>query len=366
MKRLVLVVALALFAPAAKKKMQAEADPRRAPDWNPTTDTYVVQAGDTLWDISARVVGSPWHWPKVWSYNPEITNPHWIYPGDNIRFVPSQMELPAKVELIADQREIPSEDVEAPQVDEPPSHPTFEVVDTTTGPGTRAHAPRTREWRRFAGLFVTPKELAESGTLTNAAEDKALLSKHDSVFLSFPGGKQPKGGDKYMVYRTLGAVMHPVTHRLFGYMTQVTALAAIRATDQKASRAELIGSVVEVERGQYVTPLVEDPVVTVSPTPAKSAVEGVVLAIQFDGGVVAGEQQIIFVDKGSKDGLSRGNQLDVRTQGDPLTGAVVGLPETSIATVMVVQATDDASTCLVVKSTREIEAGYKVVAMTKL
>ena len=63
-------------------------------------EDHTVEHGDTLWDLSQKYLGNPWYWPKVWSYNPQIANPHWIYPGDQVKFYPGaagDSEAPAQV-----------------------------------------------------------------------------------------------------------------------------------------------------------------------------------------------------------------------------------------------------------------------------
>src|SRR5208283_2774499 len=78
---------------ATKKTAPAKSETGAAPELPGTTHTVVP--GDTLWDLSQHYLGSPWYWPKVWSYNPQIANPHWIYPGNQVRFFTGTGEEPA-------------------------------------------------------------------------------------------------------------------------------------------------------------------------------------------------------------------------------------------------------------------------------
>src|SRR4051794_22822885 len=71
-------------AAPAEDQPQATHDVKSATPSVPTSEVHVVQSGDTLWDLCSKVLNSPWYWPKIWSYNPQITNPHWIYPGNEL------------------------------------------------------------------------------------------------------------------------------------------------------------------------------------------------------------------------------------------------------------------------------------------
>ena len=50
-------------------------------------DRYVVQEGDTLWDISTIFLAEPWRWPEIWAVNPEVADPDLIYPGDVLNLI---------------------------------------------------------------------------------------------------------------------------------------------------------------------------------------------------------------------------------------------------------------------------------------
>ncbi len=87
MKRLIFLTAiiLAAFTVQAQDVELREDHPRE----------YVVQEGDTLWDIAGRFLTRPWQWPAIWDANPQVENPHLIYPGDviSLSFVDGEPRL---------------------------------------------------------------------------------------------------------------------------------------------------------------------------------------------------------------------------------------------------------------------------------
>ncbi len=78
-----------------------EQAPTRIPLAEGSPDEYIVQDGDTLWDIAATFLRDPWYWPEVWYVNPQIENPHLIHPGDRIWITPSEMRRVSEERVVA-------------------------------------------------------------------------------------------------------------------------------------------------------------------------------------------------------------------------------------------------------------------------
>ncbi len=334
----------------------------------PTVENYPVTTGDTLWAICERNVGSGSVWPKIWSYNPELTNPNWIYPGDLIRFLPSTEPLPSLHGSALSASNKIAAPVEVETKKAATKHPSVEVI--TLAP-TR---PRAKKPGRLVDLFVTEDEVEAFGTLSESVSDSILLAQGAILYFDLASKKTVMPGDRFLIYRTSLPVMHPKTHKRYGYMTEVTGLASVLDVDGKRARAELIEMWREVERGQKIIPY-SDSLQTVLGQKDESAakhaiveavkpVEGIVVSVGDSGGTVASDRQLIVIDRGQRDGLLRGTRLGIFKHGANLGNKNKGMlsrgeptPLVQIGTIRVLDEHATAATCIVERTTHEIEPG---------
>jgi hypothetical protein len=340
----------------------------------PPPDTYTVRAGDTLWDLSGRFLNSPWYWPKIWSYNPEISNPHWIEPGNVLRFYPSAEEAPGRVEPIA------AAPGEAAPVEDEDLGPVRELEDfsradmkapasaeeqdavAVAGPYKVGYVPSKQLFARH-DTFVTPQELAASGAIEAAFEEKLLLATTDSAYARFAGGAEVKVGETYVVYRTERPIVHPVTKELFGYQSTVLGAAKVTAIDEKAATLVITSSNDAIERGALLGPWTEKVFRPVKRKPNAKDLEGLVIGAPVSVLTQLAEHQVVFVDRGTADGVQDGNVLKVVRAGD-LYGRDVHrpvwderLPKEDVGDLLVIDAREHASAALVTRSLYELVIG---------
>lgn len=309
----------------------------------PVPRSHVVRRGDTLWDICWFYFNNPWEWPRVWSYNPEITNPHWIYPGDLVRLYEQGGEQP-----------------EPTRVDESP-----EPI-SVKGP-----RPKRSGWFSLRQLaFVDRDKLEFAGVVSGSTDEKTLLSTGDTIYIRYDNGKPPKVGKKYAVYKERRAVKHPKSgKRLGSYVKIIGEVEILSVKKDKRARAIITDSVDVIERGHRVGPL-QRQFKEVDPTPNKVDLQGTIVAQLFADELI-GARQVVFVDKGTNDGVRDGNRFFVVRRGDALEevgGSVSNkgqddrrFPARAIGEVTVVQAGKSSAVCLVTLSVQEIEVGDLVL-----
>ena len=338
------------------------------PGTAPGGRTHTVQRGDTLWDLSARFLGNPWYWPKVWSYNPQIANPHFIYPGNVVR-LRATGDASGRLEVVSSG----DEDLEAPRELDDLSRADMkrpqEIGDgddvAVVGPYRIGYvAPRALLATRES--FVTQQEMEQSGTITSAFEDKLLLTNFDRAYAKFADPSKVRVGERYRLYRTERPVRHPVTHELFGYQTSILGTATVVAIDANVATVEISQARGAIERGALIAPWGDSIVKRVERRPNQRLVDGVILAAQRDVVSEVGEHHVVFVDKGRSDGVEDGNVFTVLRSGDPYGIEIdriahdASLPDEDIGTLLVVDAQQNSSAALVVRSIRELYVGDRV------
>lgn len=362
-------------APAETPKVTPGKPAEPAKDAVPTKDTsqgagmevegqkaesYTVKEGDTLWDISSRFLNNPWYWPKLWSFNPQISNPHWIYPGSDIKFYPSGEEMPYEVG-----------GREPPAVSKGDYEGTgFDYGDDDTGVEARGKISRLGGQtfvRRDS--FVSSRDIEKAAEIVASFEEKMMLSYLDNVYLRFKDIRGVRIGDRFMVYEKPRPVMYPDGKKIAGYQVEIAGGLQVVKVDKEVATAQVFTAYRPIWRGFHALPWVDDNYRKIRVQPASTEVSGIILHTAVDDRWLSGEHQMVFVDRGRDDGITEGNVFHVIRTGDSLPSEgrfeeyreVKGLPWEDVGTVLVVDARDKVSTGLISGSIRELYVGDKVV-----
>jgi hypothetical protein len=305
---------------------------------------HTVEKGDTLWDLSQKYLGSPWYWPKVWSYNPEIANPHWIYPGNVVRFFGSGEETPTQVELGNAPDVTPSD-----RIDE----------DTVQVAGKIGYEPKGTMLYRVQG-FATPKEIEEAGHLSGSFVQAEYLSSNSTAYVKFKNKGTAKIGDRFVIFKAGQEVEHPKSGRTVGYLTQLTGVARVTRTDGPMVVVAITDSYDIIQRGDLVAPYSEALLKRVAVKPNDKKVDGTIVAQ-----LGIGTYQTVIVDQGSDQGVQPGNVFTVIRQQDGMHYMSMHepsyrdeeYPEEEVGHCIAWEVKSSATSCLVVNALRELTVG---------
>lgn len=303
-------------------------------------DEYVVQRGDTLWDISGRFLNEPWKWPEIWQANPQIANPHLIYPGDRLTLV-----------YIDGQPRI--------------------VLNRASG-GVVKLSPEVRSSARDDAIpaipledinaFLTRSRIVGSGELEAApyviagANGHVVTGAGDQLHArgSFPAGERNFG-----VFRSGQIFVDPATGEILGKEAIEIGGGRLIAQEDGLGTLSVERSNEEIRIEDRLLPVVEQKITaTFYPSAPEGAVDGVILAIE--GGVSnVGRLDVVALNRGAREGLKEGNVLAIKKAGevvrDPVTKDLVRLPAAPAGVLMVFRVFDKMSYGLVLNAQQPIK-----------
>lgn len=313
---------------------------------NSNAQIHTVRRGDTLWHICDEYFQNPYQWPRIWSYNPEIQNPHWIYPGDQVR-----LRLNA--------------------VDEPRNRPTALDRSRTVPNGT---------------IFLRNEGYVEDqssnwGEINGSPEDKMLLTEGDEVYIRFADNREVKEGQLLTVYRPQKSIRGG---QIIGIQGTVR-VDNWRPKDHTA-RAKIVEALDVIERGARIGAISRRFEVVPPVRNEDEAAAQVVASVRTHN--FYGQDQVVFIDRGEDAKIKPGNRLFILRKGDAwhesftnrkavqrialenespaMTESVpkpkdeTKLPEEVVGELRVVTVGKQTSMCILTTTRREIETGDKV------
>lgn len=359
-------------APMPTEEPAPMAEPAPAPEPAPAAELqpnypekYVVVKGDTLWDISARFLKSPWHWPRLWQDNPQVKNPHLIYPGDvlSIYFVNGKP-------MMRVQRG--GETISTAPVEEP-------IPTEVRGRGykTVKLSPRVREESLEQAIptipidaiqqFLTRPRVVAADELEEAPYVVELADEH----LAAGGGyriyargiKDSDGIADYALVRAGDTYRDPDSGEILGYEAVYIGDARIQSYGDP-STLKVDSANREILRGDRLLPVGGDLFLTsYMPHPPENKVSGRIIAV-LDGVAQIGQYQVVVLNLGRQEDVDPGQVLAVYQNGeeikDTVEGGSVKLPDEHAGEVLVFRVFERVSYALVMRATRSIHTLDKV------
>ena len=306
-------------------------------------ETYVVKKGDTLWDISKMFLRDPWLWPEIWQINPQVDNPHLIFPGDTLHLV----YIDGRPRLVVKR----GKDVKL----EPKVH-ISDLDRAIPAIPLDAIAPFLTDSR-----VVGSEELKGAPYVLAGGGGHIISGAGDQLYAR---GNFPEKQTTYGIFRPGKAYIDPDSKELLGYQAFSVASANVVALDGEVATLGLNHTTEEVRRGDRLLPD-EERLISSNfyPMAPERKTNGYIIAVE--GGVSQiGSMDVVVLNKGKRDDLKVGHVLAIYRVGehvrDPVTNEIVKVPDTRAGLVMVFRTFDKVSYGLVLKATRTLEVMDRV------
>ena len=283
-------------------------------------DSHTIKRGDTLWDISKLFLKSPWRWPELWGMNMDlIRNPHLIYPGqvlvlektgDRARLRVAQGGPDGTVKL-------------SPRV-------RSESLNDGGVPAVPMHliAPFLND-----GVVFSANELDRAPRVVAAPEGRVMMGRGDKAYVLGELG----GLRDWRVFRQATPLRDPTTKEILGYEARFlgaaeyareggsTATADGKSTLPVPATFNIVSIKEEIGVGDRLAPLPQRDYSNFVPHAPATPIVGQIISV-YGESLIAGQNQVVAINRGAKDGVERGHVLAVLRDGVQVTDRTVERP----------------------------------------
>jgi len=303
-------------------------------------ETYIVKKGDTLWGIAGMYLREPWRWPERWDVNPQIDNPHLIYPGDELYLVwvdgePRLRKRSGGVIKLSPEMRVSPLNLAIPVI------PLDQI-----------------------GPWLRRNRVMEADQINNSAY---VVAQDEKAIIAGPGdkiygrGPFPDGERTYGIYRVGQHYVDPATNEDLGYQILDMGTAKLLSSNRDVvTELEITRITEEVEIGDRLLPY-EERVLDASfyPRAPDVKIEGGVM-IAVEGGLTQiGDMSIVTINRGKRDGLQIGHVLAVYQRGalvyDKVAKSNVTLPDTRAGLAMVFESYEKIAYAVILRTTRPLK-----------
>ena len=301
-----------------------------------TMNQYMIQPGDTLWDLAQANFGDPQYWPQLWSINEYITNPHWIYPGNAIQFTPGTTIEPPQIDIISNK-----------EIGYVVDQQQYGTTESLCGPDVRFDFKQPTGTFLVSGFIEDPDNLEVLGKVEASPKNQSFLIEENRVYMRLNDPEIYDCGDVVTVVRKVKRkVRHPNSYfKKYGSMYQIVGDVRILHTYGNYVVGEIRSSIQEIHRSDLVISS-RPTVVQLEVDKPSGNLQGVVIDRLAQGHSYSTERDTLFIDRGFADGVMVGDTFYIVSQRDPYlddTKENYELPPVVIGRVVIVDVKEDSS-----------------------
>lgn len=298
---------------------------------------YIIKKGDTLWGISSEKLGGPFQWPELWKANPQIKNPHRVYPGQKLNISDQAAE--------EERRKKQAKHAAAETIPVKPGHiiTPEKITSKTIRPNKRKFLVSRETFLQGGYIYKT---LTTDGSVIASPQDKTAMGRGDYIYVKLD--EQVQAQKKFYVVSKPEELINPETDVTVGYISRIKGSLEILGPENGNTKALILESFEEIAAEDLLKKYTVVDLPFSAETEKRPPVKGGIVLKMFDTREMGGSLNIVYIDRGTSHGVGVGDILDVKTK---------SVPHIPAGTLQIINTGESASVAFVTKALREINIG---------